>query len=654
MSADEFAAAWETTPVQAVQAFMTGVGKLEDQGESAVLVLEDLGLTGIRPSNMIKSLGLASGTLANAVSQANAEWEENNALSEEAGKRYATTESRLKMLKNSYTNLQIAIGDVYNPALQEAIYLGQDMLDGATEFVEENPEAVKAITATTVGFVAASVALGGYITLSKAAVVVTKAVNAAMKSNPYLLAGAAILGVTAALGTYILSNVEATEQEIASRNERKRLAEATEELKQAQLDLNEARDSGLAEAEANAFAAETLADKLDALMGIENKSVSQKEEMAAIVDELNELYPDLNLCYDKEKDLLTGINGEVLTNTSRIRDNIAAQKEQAIATVYMDDYIARLKEAKDAQTAYEAAVIAHETAVKQADEANRKANEDGRWSFAEIWKVGGLNDDVAEAEEIKRTAFYARNEAKLAAEQAWSDYKKTVTAFVDNVGKEVEELDNSEEAKAAGEQTGQTYADSIESTYPAIQNAIDNVPKFGLVTKADGTQVWVNRDGAETVWGASNTRLSAGYATGTDYATPGYHLVGEKGPELVYFGGGEKVYTADETKAMLSGNYIAFSFIPLMQSYLGTGQSLGEISFEANSVLTSNNNVVSAMPDYNNKIGYTIDIVNNFNIEGDASPEMIDVLNTFGDSLRQIVREELDDIAENERRNSYV
>jgi hypothetical protein len=32
-----------------------------------------------------------------------------------------------------------------------------------------------------------------------------------------------------------------------------------------------------------------------------------------------------------------------------------------------------------------------------------------------------------------------------------------------------------------------------------------------------------------------------GYASGTDDATPGIHLVGEQGPELLSFGGGEKV-----------------------------------------------------------------------------------------------------------------
>ena len=38
-----------------------------------------------------------------------------------------------------------------------------------------------------------------------------------------------------------------------------------------------------------------------------------------------------------------------------------------------------------------------------------------------------------------------------------------------------------------------------------------------------------------------------GYASGTDNASPGVALVGENGPELVYFHGGERVLTAGET-----------------------------------------------------------------------------------------------------------
>jgi hypothetical protein len=44
------------------------------------------------------------------------------------------------------------------------------------------------------------------------------------------------------------------------------------------------------------------------------------------------------------------------------------------------------------------------------------------------------------------------------------------------------------------------------------------------------------------------------YGRGTPGATSGWHLVGEKGPEMVKFRGGERVETARETREILSGS----------------------------------------------------------------------------------------------------
>ncbi|MEV0472323.1 transglycosylase SLT domain-containing protein [Streptomyces prunicolor] len=46
-----------------------------------------------------------------------------------------------------------------------------------------------------------------------------------------------------------------------------------------------------------------------------------------------------------------------------------------------------------------------------------------------------------------------------------------------------------------------------------------------------------------------------GYATGTRSASPGLALVGERGPELVRFGGGERVHNARETAGMMGPRY---------------------------------------------------------------------------------------------------
>lgn len=53
---------------------------------------------------------------------------------------------------------------------------------------------------------------------------------------------------------------------------------------------------------------------------------------------------------------------------------------------------------------------------------------------------------------------------------------------------------------------------------------------------------------------SSLIRGIAGKATGSNNVTSGLTLVGERGPELVDFHGGERIYTAQNTKAILNGN----------------------------------------------------------------------------------------------------
>lgn len=63
-------------------------------------------------------------------------------------------------------------------------------------------------------------------------------------------------------------------------------------------------------------------------------------------------------------------------------------------------------------------------------------------------------------------------------------------------------------------------------------------------------------DGRGNVWIDGKKVSSTGYATGTKNATRGVHLVGEEGPELVYFNGGETVLDAlDTSKLLTSGGY---------------------------------------------------------------------------------------------------
>lgn len=143
-SSEEFASKWKNKPVEAIQDFIRGLGKLDEKGESATMVLDDMGLSGVRQSNMLKSLALAADTMTGAVDLSNKAWDENTALTNEANTRYETTESKLKMLKNQVVDTAINFGgpfvDALKNGLEESKPLIQTLSDMAKRFNELEPE----------------------------------------------------------------------------------------------------------------------------------------------------------------------------------------------------------------------------------------------------------------------------------------------------------------------------------------------------------------------------------------------------------------------------------------------------------------------------------------------------------------------------------
>lgn len=121
MTAEQFAEKWKTKPAEALQDFIKGLGKASESGKDANKILEKLGLTGVRQSNMLKSLGLAAETMGKAMNVANSEWEKGTALTDEASKRYETMESKLQMLKNELIDIAIEFGGPLLDALRNGL-----------------------------------------------------------------------------------------------------------------------------------------------------------------------------------------------------------------------------------------------------------------------------------------------------------------------------------------------------------------------------------------------------------------------------------------------------------------------------------------------------------------------------------------------------
>ena len=121
MSVSDFKKSFEEDAVKALTAFIGGLNDTERNGKSAIAILDDMGITEVRMSNTILSLANSSGLLNNAINIGNKAWQENTALTNEANKRYETTESKLKITINKLKDFGTTIGNKLLPSFNRIL-----------------------------------------------------------------------------------------------------------------------------------------------------------------------------------------------------------------------------------------------------------------------------------------------------------------------------------------------------------------------------------------------------------------------------------------------------------------------------------------------------------------------------------------------------
>lgn len=103
------------------------------------------------------------------------------------------------------------------------------------------------------------------------------------------------------------------------------------------------------------------------------------------------------------------------------------------------------------------------------------------------------------------------------------------------------------------------YTEALQAEIASIGEAISKGIQEGFTEtglheiRRDLSYIFNQANNAVSSIDSVLSSVFTGYATGTDNATAGLHLVGEAGPELVRFRGGEQVFNANETKDILNG-----------------------------------------------------------------------------------------------------
>jgi TP901 family phage tail tape measure protein len=516
MSADEFAEAWGNDAAQGLDAFIVGLNRAYESGEDIYSILGDLGITETRMLTMITSLAKSGDRLTETLDVANEAWIENNALTEEAEKRYATTASLMQLKENAYNNLKIAIGDNYTPALRELYGLEADLANELAEFVENNPEVVKAVTAFTAVIGTATAGVVAY----------TAAVNIAKKASALMIAGtASFMGAAVAVAAVTAAAVamaettkvqldETWELTAASREQQEQLEslneeyqsatdlygensyeamrlrweiedltdeyenskQTLEEYQEAHKSLMESYDEMTASHQDGSEKINTeqknvmmLIGKLEELTSTTQSASENQQAILGIIDALNESVPELAISYD---DVVNASEGFI----DSLYDVAKAQSDQMTLEQKWSEYIDRIGEQDALKSAKEAAEQNAKIAQEQYDIANKAYMDaleadsyDSSASMREKITVAAEAGDQLriynEALE-ETTEAYRENESAISElESAFKEYQAQVDEAAENGG-------NLKEAIKSVTDEVNLLATSYTEAYDAAESSI--------------------------------------------------------------------------------------------------------------------------------------------------------------------------------------
>lgn len=457
MSSKDFQKAFKEDATNAIMQFVDGLSKSGERGKSAIKILDDMGITETRLRDALLRSANASEVMSNAIEVGNKAWNENKALTDEASKRYETTESKLKMLKNEITKSGIALGDELKPALINVLEQVKPIISNVTSLVTSFNKLDDATKKQIINMGAITIAAGPILkiggklitsvgsgvksigTLTKAIGVFRTKINSGVENvdnlaktltkiaSPAGLATIAVTGLVATLTVLAIKRAEAVK-------ETKELSEETANARQSFEEYNKSIDDVANKNLAQINSASSLKEELKTLVD-ENGKVKESYEgrVNFILNQLNEAlgteYKLNNGIVQNYKDLQNEIDGTIEKKRAEIILN-AEQEKYANAR---DDEIKAVKKLKEVQDelgmSYEEAKTKLEN-LKWEAEINREGNGTDYWTSVEIENLENLissyentENEIKQCTEIKKQY---ENDYALYTENRYNEMGSTI------------------------------------------------------------------------------------------------------------------------------------------------------------------------------------------------------------------------------------
>ena len=290
------------------------------------------------------------------------------------------------------------------------------------------------------------------------------------------------------------------------------MAQDQEAVDAAQTEYQEAAAAINGMADAQDSAADSAEDVAAALSAAQNN-------IQGIISAYNEAYDAALKSVSGQYDLWDTAEKIVATSASSINSALESQ------ITYWDSYNQNLESlnARAADIDGLSAVIA-----SFADGSKDSVNAIAGMASASDADLAKMVQNYQELQEAQKTTSESMADLETGMSNAMDE-------IAQNVADSVTDMNLSDEAKKSAQATIQGFVDGAEGMLPRVQTV------FSKIASAASTAL----AGA----GSSYSGNVPGYAVGTESAAPGFAIVGENGPELVYFNGGETVLTAPETRA---------------------------------------------------------------------------------------------------------
>lgn len=203
MKSKEFQKAFKEDAVSAIDAFIKGLKRQQDAGISVSSTLEGMKIKEIRLTDTIRRLMNSGDLLNKTVEIGNKAWKENTALTNEASKKYSSTSSQIKMMKNRIDENAIAIGNNLTPKLLQLTERGKDVTDWFMKFDKETHGLTTDILLFTAVLTPAILGIKSVVDAINIATPAIKGFFTVIQSNPWILTlTVGIAGLTAIIADF--------------------------------------------------------------------------------------------------------------------------------------------------------------------------------------------------------------------------------------------------------------------------------------------------------------------------------------------------------------------------------------------------------------------------------------------------------------------